>query len=83
MSWALIAVSAMTGGAHGVLAATSDIAAVIEGGGIESVCVFDAPPGIHLWEGTFDAENDDYIGSCCPVTGDYTQEYLARHGEAP
>jgi hypothetical protein len=83
-SWALIAHSALPG-AGGIMAGSSDIAAIVGKGGIAEIFVFPTetdPPGIYLWWGSVDAD-----GGQCGITEllhpDAMQLWLDRNGEAP
>lgn len=84
-NWALVAHSAIQDGiAGGILAASSDIAAVIGGGGINSVFVFPTgdAPGIYLWEGMVDTAEDDYVGASRMLTDmAEVQRWIAANGE--
>jgi hypothetical protein len=84
-SWALIAHSAMSGGAGGILAASSDICALIEAGGMEEVMVFPddgSQAGVYLWRGTFDPEDSDFSGpAAMPIDWSEVQNWIDRHGE--
>ncbi len=86
-SWAMIAHSAMTGGAGGIMAATSDICKLIESGGIADVFIFPddgKPAGIYLWHGKFDQKENDFIGPAAkPLDPSEAQIWLIRHGEQP
>lgn len=86
-SWALIAHSAMSGGAGGILAASSDISALIEGGGIGDVFVFPddgSQAGIYLWHGAFDPKDSDFNGPPAElIDWSEAQLWLIRHGEEP
>lgn len=85
-SWALIAYSAMSGGASGILAASSDICALIESGGIEDVFIMPddgSQAGIYLWHGAFDAEESDFTGPPATlIDWSEAQLWIIRHGEA-
>lgn len=86
-SWALIAHSAMSGGAGGILAASSDICKLIESGGIGDVFIFPddgSQPGTYLWHGTFDPEESDFTGpSATLIDWSEAQLWMIRHGEQP
>jgi hypothetical protein len=86
-SWALIAHSTMSGGAGGILAASSDICALIEAGGMQDVFVFPddgSQAGIYLWHGVFDPEESDFTGPpATMIDWPEAQLWLIRHGEQP
>lgn len=91
-SWALIAHSALQHsgdsgtGASGILAASSDIASIVLGGGIGDLFCFPNetdPPGLYLWHGKVEHEPDlDMEGKTELLHPDLLNYWLNRNGES-
>jgi hypothetical protein len=90
-SWALIAHTAINhsgdhgAGAAGIMAASSDIEAIILAGGIESLFIFPdvkARPGLYLWHGKIE-EDDEFIGRGEQLNPFYMEHWLGLNGTTP
>lgn len=90
-SWALIAHTAINhsgdrgAGAAGIMAASSDIEAIILSGGIESLFIFpelNLPAGLYLWHGAVE-EDGACIGSGERLHPTFMQHWIDINGKAP
>lgn len=92
-SWALIAHSAINHsgdngtGASGILAASADLARIIEAGGIADLFIFPGlrdKPGLYLWTGTVTHEPElDCDGRCERLHPACMQHWLDHNGTTP